>query len=54
MLHLRVWAVVAGDDGAVAWGSPKKKLGTEGPRGMAGSAVGSGFGAGGAADVFYI
>ena len=32
-------AVVAGGGGAVAWGSPEKKLGTGGPRGMAGAAA---------------
>ena len=32
--------VVAGGGGAVAWGSPEKKLGTgEGARGMAGAAA---------------
>ena len=30
--------MVAGGGGAVAWGSPEKKLGTGGPRGMAGAA----------------
>ena len=31
--------MVAGGGGAVAWGSPEKKLGTGGPRGMAGAAA---------------
>ena len=31
--------MVTGGGGAVAWGSPEKKLGTGGPRGMAGAAV---------------
>ena len=29
--------MVAGGGGEVAWGSPEKKLGTAGPRGMAGA-----------------
>ena len=37
-------AVVAGGGGAVAWGSPEKKLGTGGPRGMAGAAAYRGWG----------
>ena len=32
-------ALVAGDGEAVAWGLPEKKLGTGGPRGMAGEAA---------------
>ena len=39
ILGFRVGAVVAGGGGAVAWGSLEKKLGTGGPRGMAGAAV---------------
>ena len=39
ILGFRVGAVVAGGGGAVAWGSPEKKLGTGGPRGMAGAAA---------------
>ena len=31
--------MVAGGGGAVVWGSPEKKLGTGGPRGMAGAAA---------------
>ena len=31
--------MVAGGGGAVAWGSPEKKLGTGGARGMAGAAA---------------
>ena len=31
--------MVAGGGGAVAWGSPEKKLGTGEPRGMAGAAA---------------
>ena len=33
--------MVAGGGGAVAWGSPEKKLGTGGPRGMAGAVLGA-------------
>ena len=32
-------AVVTDGGGAVAWGSPEKKLGTGGPRGLAGAAA---------------
>ena len=39
ILGFRMGAVVAGGGGAVAWGSPEKKLGTGGPRGMAGAAA---------------
>ena len=55
ILGFRVGAVVAGGGGAVAWGSPKKKLDTGGLEGWpgrrrtGGPAVGSVFGAGRAA-----
>ena len=39
ILGFRVGVEVAGGGGAVAWGSPEKKLGKEGPRGMAGAAA---------------
>ena len=39
ILGFRVGAVVAGGGRVVAWGSPEKKLGTRGPRGMAGAAT---------------
>ena len=37
-------AVVANGRGAMAWGSPEKKLGTGGPRGMARAAADQGWG----------
>ena len=39
ILGFKMGAVVAGGGGVVAWGSPEKKLGTGGPRGMAGAAA---------------
>ena len=39
ILGFRVGAVVTGSGGAVAWGSPEKKLSMGGPRGMAGAAA---------------